>query len=91
MIYTPGEKWDHNIPFGQQPFAKEHSMHLQQLRKEGRIVIGGRYSDKGFMLLKAKDSLEADAIIKMDPAVTHQIFDVGLFELNTFYEGCVER
>ena len=91
MIYTPGEKWDQSIPFSQQPFSKEHSMHLQKLRKEGRIVIGGRYSDKGFMLLKAKDSLEADAIIKLDPSVTHQIFDVALFEFSTFYEGCIER
>ncbi len=91
MIYTPGEKWDHTITFDQQPFFKEHSSHLQKLRKEGRIVIGGRYSDKGFMLLKAKDSIEADAVVKMDPSVTHQIFEVALFEFSTFYKGCVER
>ena len=91
MIYTPGEKWDATIAFDQQPFFKEHSAHLQKLRKEGRIVIGGRYSDKGFMLLKAKDSLEAVAVITMDPSVTHQIFDVALFKFSPFYEGCVER
>lgn len=91
MIYTPGEEWDHTITFDQQPFFKEHSMHLQKLRKEGRIIIGGRYSDKGFMILKAKDSLEADAVIKMDPSVSHRIFKVALFEFMPFYEGCVER
>ncbi len=89
MIYTPGEKWNHEITFDKQPFFNEHSAHIQKLRKEGRIVIGGRYSNKGFMLLRAKDSIEANAIVGKDLSVANQIFDVELFEFNPFYEGCV--
>lgn len=89
MIYTPGGNWDYSISFDQQLFFVEHSQHLQKLRKEGKIVVGGRYSDKGFMLLRAKDSLEAGTIIEKDPSVTNQVFNVELFEFKTFYEGWV--
>lgn len=89
MIYTPGEKWNHEISFDKQSFFAEHSKHIQNLRKTGYIVVGGRYSDKGFMLLRSKDSLEAQAIVQKDPSVTNQIFHVDLFEFRTFYEGYV--
>ena len=89
MIYTPGEKWNHDIAFDQQPFFSEHSKHIQKLRKEGSIVIGGRYSDKGFMLLRAADSSKAAAVVRKDPSVTNNIFTVELFEFNAFYSGCV--
>ena len=91
MIYTPGKKWNHQIPFNEQPYFAEHSQHLQKLRKEGKIKLGGRYSDKGFMLLYAKDSMEADSIVKKDLSVRHQIFEVELFEFKPFYYGCVEK
>lgn len=89
MIYTPGEKWNHDITFDEQPFFSEHSKHIQKLRKEGSIVIGGRYSDKGFMLLRAVDSSKAAAVVQKDPSVTNDIFKVELFEFNAFYTGCV--
>ena len=91
MIYTPGESWKHQIPFNEQPYFEEHSQHLQKLRKSGKIIVGGRYADKGFMLLQAGDSIAADSIVKMDPAIVHHIFDVELFEFKPFYYGCVER
>ena len=91
MIYTPGEGWNHQIPFNEQPYFTEHSQHLQKLRKNGKIIVGGRYSDKGFMLLQARDSIAADSIVKMDPTVEHQIFKVELFEFKPFYYGCVEK
>ena len=91
MIYTPGENWNYEITFDQQPFFIAHSKHIQKLRKEGSIVIGGRYSDKGFMLLRAKDSIKAVTIVEKDPSVTNGIFDVELFEFSTFYSGCLQN
>ncbi|MEM9362569.1 MAG: hypothetical protein AAGA43_08040 [Bacteroidota bacterium] len=91
MIYTPGKKWNHDITFSQQPFFSEHSKHIQKLRKEGSIAIGGRYSDKGFMLLRATDSSKAIEIVMKDPSVTNAVFEVELFEFNTFYNGCLEN
>ncbi|WP_435625348.1 hypothetical protein [Flagellimonas sp.] len=91
MIYTPGESWNYQIPFNEQLFFAEHSQHLQKLRKNGLIIVGGRYADKGFMLLQARDSVAADSIVKMDLSVKHHIFDVELFEFRPFYYGCIEK
>ncbi len=91
MIYTPGKNWNHQVTFDKQHYFVEHSQHLQKLRKNGKIALGGRYSDKGFMLLYAKDSIEAHSIIMEDPSVSNQIFDVELFEFRAFYSGCLNR
>ncbi|MEM9076434.1 MAG: YciI family protein [Bacteroidota bacterium] len=91
MIYSPGNEWNHNITFDQQSFFMEHSKHIQNLRKEGKVVVGGRYSDKGFMILRAKDSINAVAIVQQDPSVTNSVFEVEPFEFRPFYSGCVEN
>lgn len=91
LIYTPGEKWNHSIAFQEQPYFKEHSKHLQMLRKTGQIVVGGRFSDKGFLLLQAKDSLDARKIVSQDLSVTHGTFHAELFEFVPFYEGWVGK
>lgn len=91
LIYTPGENWNHAIAFHEQPYFKEHSKHLQMLRKTGQIVVGGRFSDKGFLLLQAKDSLDARKTVGQDLSVTHRTFHAELFEFVPFYEGWVGK
>ena len=59
ILYTTGEAWDTTKQFHEQKFFAEHSAHLGALRKEKRITLGGRYSDTGLILLKAKDEKEA--------------------------------
>ncbi len=89
MIYTTGEKWNDTISTSKQAYFKEHSEHLVALRKKGVLIMGGRYSDKGFMILKAKDIDEANAITRKDVSVVHRTFKVEIFEFNPFYEGCI--
>ncbi len=91
LIYTPGEQWNHTIAFHEQPYFKEHSTHLQTLRKTGQIVVGGRYSDKGFLLLKAIDSVEAHQIVHRDSSVINKTFKAEIFEFSTFYSGWVGK
>ena len=90
MIYTTGSGWDTTKTVNKQAYFAEHSRHLQRLRKEDKIVIGGRYSDKGFMILKAKDLSEAQSIVASDTSVIHKTFQVELFPFSPFYKGCIE-
>ena len=88
MIYTTGDNWDDSKEFQEQTYFMPRSRHLSKLRKEVVIPIGGRYGDKGFMLLKAKDRAAAEAIIKLDSSVTYKTFNVELHEFEAFYKGC---
>ena len=90
MIYTTGENWDHEKQVHEQAYFNEHSAFLSSLRKEGKIVIGGRYSDKGFMLLKAKDEAEALALIATDVSVANKTFYAEIFAFSVFYKWCLE-
>ena len=90
MIYTTGENWDTEKQYHEQAYFTEHSAFLSGLRKEGRITLGGRYSDKGFMILKAKDEAEALALIATDESVANKTFNAEIFPFSVFYKGCVE-
>jgi len=59
------------------------------LRKEKKIIIGGRYSDYGFMIPKARNIDEAKSIAQRDSNLINGIFKVELFEFLPFYEGCI--
>ena len=89
MIYSKGKGWNENIATSEQAYFKAHSLHLQNLRKQGKILVGGRYADLGFMILKAEDAKEAESITKQDSSVVSGTFKVELFEFHTFYTGCV--
>jgi len=91
MIYSKGEAWNENISTSEQAYFEEHGMHLQNLRKLNKIVIGGRYSDFGFMLLKASNITEAESITKQDISVENGTFKVELFEFEPFYSGCIDK
>jgi len=89
MIYSKGKQWNESISTSEQAYFKEHSMHLQHLRESNKIVIGGKYSDVGFMILKTRDIKEAELITEQDPSVINGTFKVELFEFKPFYKGCI--
>lgn len=91
LIYTTGENWDTSIAHTDQPYFAEHSAFLAKLRKEGKIEIGARYSDKGLIILKVKDEDEAKALLAQDLSVTHKTFKAELFPFSPFYTGCIEK
>lgn len=91
MVYSKGTAWNDSLAASEQQSFKQHSTHLQNLRKENSIVIGGRYSDYGFMILKTKSIDEAKVITQRDSSVINKVFKVELFEFLPFYEGCIEQ
>lgn len=90
VLYTIGENWDTTKQTHEQLYFKEHSLHLSELRKRKQINIGGRYSDKGMIILKAKDEKEVNTIITKDVAIQNKIFKAEIFLFDPFYKGCIE-
>jgi predicted enzyme related to lactoylglutathione lyase len=91
LIYTKGNCWDNQLPPGQQTYMKEHSKHLADLRSMGKIAIGARYSDKGFIVLKVNNEQEAEFIINQDLAIQHSMFNAEIHPLNVFYYGSISN
>jgi predicted enzyme related to lactoylglutathione lyase len=87
--YTTGSKWNKKLDSAQQPFSAAHSRHLTALKKNGTIVFGMRYSDKGMICIKAKNIENAKSIINSDTAVFKQLFKTDIQEADVFYEGCI--
>jgi|GEM_PF-992097 len=90
VLYTIGANWDTTKPAHEQLYFKEHSLHLSALRKSKKIDIGGRYSDKGMIILKVRDENEAKTLITKDKAVQNEIFKTEIFPFSPFYKGCIE-
>jgi hypothetical protein len=91
VTYTTGPSWDVNKPPHEQPYFKEHSARLGQLRKEGVIRFGARYAEKGMIVISASTRETARKIIFEDQAVANKLFEVDVQKLNIFYDGCLER
>ena len=89
-LYTTGSSWDATKQFYDQTYFNEHSAHLSALRKSGNIAVGGRYSDTGLILIKAKNEIEALQLINDDPAIRNELFKVSIFPFDPFYSGCIE-
>lgn len=87
--FRTGPKWDAAKPPNEQAFFPEHSQNLNRLRQEGRILLGGRYSDRGLLVLSAASEEEVRKLFEADPAVVHQTFVFDLWEFRPFYPGCV--
>lgn len=91
VTYSLGELWDQSKSPGEQQYFKEHGARLGQLRKEGVIRFGARYSDKGMIVIAAPTFVKAKEIITADVAVQNKLFTVDVQRLNIFYDGCLER
>jgi hypothetical protein len=89
--YSLGEAWDKTKGPGEQPWFKDHGARLGQLRKDGVIKFGARYSDKGMIVIAAADFTKAKEIINADVAVQNKLFVADVQKLNIFYDGCLER
>jgi predicted enzyme related to lactoylglutathione lyase len=87
--YTTGAKWNKKFNFEEQPFSAAHSRHLAALKKNGTIVFGMRYSDKGMICIKTGNIENAKALINSDTAVIKQLFRTDIQEADVFYDGCI--
>ena len=86
-LYTVGENWDADKSPADQPYFKEHSEHLSNLRKDSTIVIGARYNDTGMIIIKAIDQTKAENLLLEDIAVRNELFNVEIHLLQPFYKG----
>lgn len=90
VIFSLGEAWQKDKPAHEQPYFKEHSANLKRLRQEQKILIGGRYSDKGMLLLTAANEAAARAEFEADPMLRAKLFVLELYPFMPFYKGCIE-
>ncbi|MEK6373432.1 MAG: YciI family protein [Acidobacteriota bacterium] len=89
--FTVGEAWVKEKAPHEQAYFAEHSANLKRLRTEGKLLLGGRYSDKGIIIVKAASEEAVRAEIDQDPSVTKGTFTAVVYPFGPFYDGCVER
>ncbi|MCB1023956.1 MAG: hypothetical protein KDB79_06195 [Acidobacteria bacterium] len=90
VFYSLGKNWDSSKAPNEQLYFKDHSQHLSKLRKEKRISIGGRYGEKGLLILKALDLAEAEKRINEDIAMKNDLFSVEIYPFAPFYNGSIK-
>jgi hypothetical protein len=87
VTLTTGPAWDAAKPANEQKLFKEHSANLARLRTEGLSVIGGRYGDKGLLLVRAPDEAAVRAELAKDPSITAGTFQATVEEYRPFQHG----
>lgn len=85
-----GTAWDAGKPPGEQAHFRDHSANLRKLREQGALVLGARYSDKGFLVLQAPSEQDAHDLLRQDPSFAAKVFTYELHEMNVFYGGTVQ-
>ena len=89
-IFSRGTAWDDAKPANEQIGFKEHSENLRRLRSEKRISIGGRYGDKGMVIVEATNEDDARSLFVSDVMVSKKTFTLELHQFRPFYKGSIE-
>ena len=89
-IFSRGTAWEDAKPANEQIGFKEHSENLRRLRSEKRISIGGRYGDKGMVIVEAKNDDDARTFFAADVMVSKKTFTLELHQFRPFYKGSIE-
>jgi hypothetical protein len=87
--FRTGPAWDTALKPHEQPHFNDHSANLKRLRDAGMILLGARYSDKGFLVFSAVSEAAVRAEIDPDPTVKAGVFAYEVHAFNVFYPGCV--
>lgn len=90
VTYTTGPSWVQDKEPTQQAYFKEHSNFINGLEKSKISLLGGRYAEKGMVIISAKDEAEAQRIFKDDSSLVYGTFKAQIDELYLFQKGCVE-
>ena len=64
-----------------------HSANLARLRKDGILLFGARYSDKGVVLLRLPDEAAVHTELAADPALAAGVFKAAVHAFHPFYPG----
>ncbi|HKO35404.1 MAG TPA: hypothetical protein VJV21_02920 [Pyrinomonadaceae bacterium] len=89
-IFSRGTAWDDAKPANEQIGFKDHSENLRRLRAEKRIAIGGRYGDKGMVIVEATSEDDARSLFAADVMVSKKTFTLELQQFRPFYKGSIE-
>lgn len=89
-IFSKGPAWEEAKPANEQSGFKEHSENLGRLRAEKKISIGGRYGDKGMVIVEAQNESEARSLFASDLMVEKKTFTLELNQFRPFYKGAIE-
>jgi uncharacterized protein YciI len=87
VTFTTGPNWDAAKPAAEQKFMREHSANLARLRTAGISVLGGRYADKGLLLVRAPDEAAVRAELAQDPSLAAGVFQATVDEYQPFQHG----
>lgn len=88
--FTTGPAWDAAKPPPEQKFFQEHSANLQRLRREGRLLIGARYADKGLIVVRTADEASARALLAADPSLEAGVFTARIDRFQPFMHGSTQ-
>ncbi len=88
--FKVGARWVAGRAPHEQEYFREHSANLRKLREQGSLIVGGRYSDKGLVVLSAESESAARAMVEQDPSVKNGTFSYELHEFSVFYGGSVQ-
>lgn len=89
-IFSRGAAWDEKKPANEQLGFKEHGENLQRLRAEKKIPIGGRYGEKGMVIVEAANEEQARSLFASDLMLEKKTFSLELHEFRPFYKGAIE-
>jgi uncharacterized protein YciI len=89
LVFRSGPAWDPAKAPGEQAFFADHSKNLRDLKAEGRIALGGRFSDMGLVLVRADSLADAQALVDRDPSVKNGTFRAEVHPFYAFMPGCV--
>ena len=89
-IFSRGTDWEDAKPANEQIGFKEHSENLRRLRAEKKIAIGGRYGDKGMVIVEATSEDDARSLFVADVMVSKKTFTLELHPFRPFYKGSIE-
>lgn len=82
-----GPGWDTTLTAQAQAGFAEHSANLTRLRQSGRLLLGGRTTEHGVMLLAAASAAEARAEFDRDPMVARAVFAIDVQAFAPFHRG----
>src|SRR5688572_33058044 len=91
LVFRMGASWDKAKAPGAQAHFADHSANIRKLREEGRLLVGGRFSDQGLLIVAAQDEAEARTFVERDPSVRAGTFTAEVHAWSTFAAGCVGR
>ncbi len=84
---STGPAWDGAKPANDQTGMAAHSQNIARLRREGTLVLGGRFGELGLLVLRVPDEAAARQALAPDPTSTNGVFKVQIDVFSPFAHG----